>query len=949
MFLEKLMPRDGLYCVAQFLPKYGSFAHTFHNTLDAAARQLDSLSTAGNNVYLAQATFSPEKIRAAKEFNRNRLPEVARAKERSQDNALSLKSFFLDIDCGEKWPLKDQKEGCKALVEFIKEVGLPMPTVVNSGNGLYAHWVLNKAVPAPQWRTVAQVLKRVVAAYAPAVGGDASRTSDSASVLRPPGTMNRKPGKAEKPVYIIHEAPEMDFMQFARIIGAAAKRKKLDASKLSAPKPADDINAEFLVRQESAPSSPDKIADNCPQLEVMRSTKGDMTEPLWYVCLGLLAHCDGGEAVAQSWSSGHVDYSYGQTEGKIKQWLDAGIGPTTCSKFGEVNPNGCVGCRHNGQIKSPIVLGRPEPEQVVLPDEQCPPPVGFRRNEDGLFVEKDGRWVKFYDRDLWLHQLAYDESLGFEVMTIRHNLPHEGEMECTLRSSLVNDPKALLTAMSDQHIKVVGLSEKKIMVAYLESYQQTLQRKRRMTMLLCQMGWKTARNGRGPMFVLGKKIFHADGEVEDASLAKNVPRAALGFRSQGDLKKWVGMTSAFRAPGMEPMAFALLAGGFGSVLMNSTGFDGAVVAMTGESGAGKTLLLRMITSVWGYHKDLIMLKDDTRNTLISRLGVYSNLPLAVDEVTNMSGLDVSDFAYRITQGRDKGRLTQNAVEKAVLNTWNTLAVTSSNSSMIDLLSTAKQDPGAEINRILEYKVTEHASFKGAVATDAYWTLDEHFGLAGEVYAQWLVQNVDRIKPALDTVRSKIELAAKLRGDERFWGAVASVAIVGGLFAKQLGLIDFEIVPVYNWVIKTITGMRENKIEASGNSLDILGQFLSEHAHNRLVLTKMKGEGCVWSLLDEPRGGLAVRVELMENRMYIARSVVKSWIGKRYGSYNKIKTDLVKEGVVVDANFRRNLGMGTKFIGANQPCWKIDLTAPALAAVKEDLLTGVRLLDNTNLI
>ena len=73
MFLEKLMSRDGLYCVAQFLPKYGSFAHTFHSTLDAAAQQLDNLSAAGNNVYLAQATFSPEKIRAAKEFNRNRL------------------------------------------------------------------------------------------------------------------------------------------------------------------------------------------------------------------------------------------------------------------------------------------------------------------------------------------------------------------------------------------------------------------------------------------------------------------------------------------------------------------------------------------------------------------------------------------------------------------------------------------------------------------------------------------------------------------------------------------------------------------------------------------------------------------------------------------------------------------------------------------------------------
>jgi len=94
----------------------------------------------------------------------------------------------------------------------------------------------------------------------------------------------------------------------------------------------------------------------------------------------------------------------------------------------------------------------------------------------------------------------------------------------------------------------------------------------------------------------------------------------------------------------------------------------------------------MINSVWGYHKDLIMLKDDTRNTILSRLGVYANLPMTLDEVTNMTGADVSDFAYRITQGRDKGRLNANAVEKTNLNSWNTIAVTSSNASLIDLLS-----------------------------------------------------------------------------------------------------------------------------------------------------------------------------------------------------------------------------------------------------------------------
>jgi len=941
MFLEKLMPAEGLYCVALLLPATGTFRHFFHSTLAVAAKQLETLNTQGHTVYLAQATFDRTKIEAAQQHNASKQKEDKRAKERSQDNALLLKNFFLDIDCGEKWPLKNQTEGATALKEFVVATGLPMPTVVNSGNGLYAHWILTKAIPARQWKTVARVLKNVVAAYSPAVGGDASRTSDSASVLRPPGTTNRKPGRPEKPVQIVHEAQEIDFLKFATLLGAAAKKKQVDRSPLLAPKPTNDVNADFLVRQDSIPSDPNRVAEFCAQLALMQASRGDLTEPLWYACIGLLAYCEGGEEIAQEWSSGHVEYSAGQTSAKMQQWLEAGVGPTTCSKFGEVNPHGCLGCPNNGAIKSPIVLGRPAPKEAVLPLDQCPAPFGFRRSEEGLFVEKEGRWIKFYDRDLWVDKLAFDESLGYEIMVIKHSLPHEGSLECTLRSSIVQDPKAFMIGLSDQHIKVIGTQEKKIMVAYVESYQQTLQRSRRMTMLLCQMGWKDERSSKGQMFVLGRKIYHADGSVEDASLAKNVPRAAEGFKSAGDLKKWSNTTKLLGTPGMESMAFALLAGGFGAVLMKYTGFDGALVSMVGQSGVGKTLLLRWIVSVWGYHNDLIMLRDDTTNALISRLGVYGTLPMVIDEVTNSTPLETSNLVYRVTQGRDKNRLTKNSEEKKFINSWNTLAVTSSNSSLVDSLSAMKHDASAEINRVFEYPVDEHRDFRGNVTTDVYWTLDENYGLAGEVYAQWLVKNVHKIKPSLDHVRTQIEKAAKLKGEERFWGAIAAVAIVGGLFAKQLGLIEFEVAPVYNWVVQTITSMRSDKSDLTGDSVDAIGQFIDEHANNKLVVARGKGRG--WVVLVDPRGNLVIRYEIDTGHFYISRQALKIWIGKRFGSYTKLKTDLVTKGILIDANTRKCLGSGTTYAGIMQPCWKIDINAEELGDKGRELREGVALM------
>ena len=930
MFLAKLLQSEGLYCVAMLL-QGGGFRHFFYEDIDAAQKQITVLDKSGHTVYLAQATFDSDKIAEAKQHNKALPPGHAksdRKKIRGQVNALYLKNFFLDIDCGEKWPLKNQREGAAALKQFIAETGLPFPAVVNSGNGLYAHWILDEPIQANKWRTVAFLLKQVVASYSPAIGGDASRTSDSASVLRVPGVINRKPGRPEKPVVLIKDSEPIQFLDFTSALEKAARKKKINSIAVTAPKPLTDINANFYVQQENN-NDASKVADRCAQLGLMRSSGGDMVEPMWYACIGVLVFCNDGDAVAHEWSKGYAGYSQTETDGKMEQWRSSGMGPTTCAKFGSENAGGCVGCPHNGKIKSPITLGRPDPVALEVASEQCAAPDGFRRTEEGLFREEDGIWFKFYDQDLHIHCLAYDESLGYEVMIIRHHLPYEGKMECTLRSSLVNDPKAFVTALSDNHIKVVGMKEKKCMVAFAESYQAKLQRQRRMTMLLCQMGWKKARNDAA-MFVLGRKVFHEDGSIEDASLARNVPKAAEGFHSRGSLDKWVESTRVLGKPGMEPFAFALLAGGFGAPLMKFTGFDGALISLVGDSGAGKTLMLRMIQSVWGYHNDLMMLRDDTKNALISRLGVYGNLPLTIDEVSNIEGMELSDFTYRITQGRDKARLTKNAEERRVLNTWNTVAVTTSNSSLVDKLSGAKHDASAEINRIFEYQVSKHAEFQGQVTTDLYWTLHENYGKAGEVYAAWLVKNTGKVKEKLETLKAMVESQAEVKGEERFWGAVVSAAIFGGLIAQELGLIRFSVTDVMSWASETIRNMRGDKQELSGDAVSILGQFLDAHAANRLVV---KGdprarEGC--TILEAPRGSLDVRFEVDNKMQYLSRATVKSWIAKRYGSYTQIKNELVKTGALINPNKRKVIGGGTFYGGAQQPTWEIDMTCPALS-------------------
>lgn len=915
MFLADLLPSDGYICVAMALPK-GGFRHFFCENISDAQQQIDVLDRSGNTVFVAQASFIT-------------------TESRKQPNAAYLKNFFLDIDCGPNKDYPSQQEAVVALKDFVAATDLPFPSVVSSGNGLYAHWLLDTAIPAQQWKTTARIFKDTVLAYG--FKTDPSRTADSSSVLRPPGATHRKDPSNPKTVQLLkHQAP-ITYTTFATALAKAARKKKVDTDAVRPPTEADP-NADFIAGLAGrAPSSIVAAAEKCQQLKTFRDSEGDVSEPYWYSALGVMVHCDDGKDFIHPWSAGHPQYSFSLTAAKAQQYLDSGAGPTTCVKFGMENPEACIGCPHNGKIKSPIVLGFPEPKALEAPNELMQTAEGFRRSNEGLFYEDDGRWVRFYDQDMYIDRIAYDMSLGYQVAIIRHHLPHEGWMEFMLRSSLIHDPRGLMVALSDNNVHVVGVKEKKLMTVYIEGHIARMQRMRKMTLLLSQMGWKRT-TAEKDLFVLGKKLFHGDGTVENASLAQNVPTAAKGFRSEGDPNLWTAATELLNAPGMEPFAFSLLCG-FAAPLMKFTGFDGALISLVGDSGVGKTLMLRFVQSIYGQHNELMMLRDDTRNALVSRLAVYGNLPLTVDEVTNIDGQELSDLVYRFTQGRDKARLTKNSEERATLNTWNTLAMVSTNSALADKLTGTKHDASAELNRVFEYNVPNVAAFSGETTAKLYWTLNNNFGHAGERYVQYLAANVDTLAEKIGAVQQRINESVQIRGDERFWAAIVATAIYGGLVAQRLGLIKFEISRVLSWAEKQIVSLRGEKSELADNSIDILAQFLDTHSANRLIVNGVAKGRRDCAVIEPPRGALVIRYEINRDRLFISRTAIKTFLTKRFGSYNRVRNDLTEMGALKQAGIRKSLGAGTIHTGASQPCWEIDLKCQKLGAVGIQLVTS----------
>ena len=912
-FLSQILPINGLYCSAQAFSK--GYHHEFHSTIEALVAHIEERDAAGHTMYVAQASFRT-------------------SESRRTENALNVRNFWFDVDCGEekfaKTPDKaylTQADGCAAIKQFAVDLKLPLPSVINSGNGLYAAWAIEEDIPVDKWRVLASILKQVATKFG--FKQDPSRTSDASSVLRPAGSTNRKNGLA-KPVRLMYQAASLPLKTFTDALEVAAKHHKVAALQLAPPTKFVGLNDEFTTGIEGPPSSLFQIADRCAQIKLVRDTKGNVDEPLWYNFLGMARHTEEGKEVVilHDWSSGHPDYDPAVTFQKIQQWERGGLGPTTCAKFGADSPSGCLACKYANNIISPITLGRPDPVSIATPEEEQVAPVGFKRDEYGLHYEFDGVWKRFYGYDVVVTNLAFDQTCGHEVATIRHQLPVTKEYATfAIRSSLVHDPKALLMTLADNHIQTLGGDTRKQMLNYLDHAMDKLRANRRLSNLHAQMGWKDE-NG-DYVFILGNQLFRRGEEPENIGFARNVPDAGRAFKTEGSIDEWVATTKHLGAPGMEPFAFAFLAGAFGAPLVKFTGYAGAMVALIGDSGIGKTLLGEWIMSVYGDSQKLILLKDDTRNFLVQRLGLYGTLPLYVDEISNIEGQELSDLVYKITQGRDKGRLTRSGTERALINSWSTVAVVSSNHSLTDKLSALKTDASAEMNRVMELDAHSVSSFDRQTATGVYRTFRNNFGGVGARYIGYLVDTQTNHREKIDAVVRAMDLATNAQPEERYWSAIAGAAIYGGLLASKLGLIDFPVAPVLKWIKEHIVKARAAKSEQVTNYTDMLGQFLDAHFLGTMVTSNNIKHKELATVLREPRMALVCRMNIDTERMYISRTAIKAYLEKTYGSYTRLRGELEKCGALLDTNKRKVLGSNTYFGGSQQPVWEIDLGCRAL--------------------
>ena len=894
--LAAVLPTEGWYCIVG-LKKDSPTKQVFVDNLADAEAAIDGLVQKDYDAYFGCAKYAND------------------TDGRTQKNSTYFKTFWIDVDCGATKPYATQADGLEALKEFCKTIHWPLPTIVNSGRGIHAYWRLTSTITRAEWKAVADRLKSLCEDHE--FDADPSRTAESASILRVPGTFNHKQ-EPPLPVEILHIAGETPYDELRSKLGVLVAPDYI-------PRGLSEVTKALMGNRQSRFKTimiKTMAGKGCAQLEHIALNQDTIEEPLWRAGLSIAAHCIDKDEAIHKISSAHPSYDPDETERKANQTK----GPYTCETFAKLNPDGCSTCPNKGKVSSPILLGNEivaaEPdapiveetpegkqEKYVVPEFPFP---YFRGKAGGVyaaFKDKDGDEdvVNIYEHDLYVVKRLKDPIKG-DAVWIRLHLPRDGVREFSMPQTDALTFDKLRDKLAWHGVVAAKPQMDKIM-GYLIAFVKELQHKSQVEIMRTQFGWTEGNDE----FILGEKEISAEG-ITYSPPSSSTGSLASFLAPCGDYDEWKAIAKTYDQPEFEPHAFGFFTA-FGAPLLKHLNLKGAIINLINNtSGTGKSTVLKMCNSVWGHPEELMLQWKDTQNAMIHRLGIMNNLPVTIDEITKMSGDHFSDLVYSISQGRGKNRMMQHSNEERLNATkWATIALCSSNASFYDKLASLKSTPDGEFMRLIEYRIEMTDILSKEEADTIFTPLYSHYGHAGVQYAEYLVGNLEDALSLVVQVQQKIDKAVGFTSRERFWSGAVACNIAGALIAKDLGIIDFNVKRVYDWIVKELKTMR-NEIKAPAqNQTSVIGEFMNEHRRSTLVINgEVDGRTGLENipLLEPLYGDLLIRIEPDTKTLFINAKHLRAYCSKQQITLKETLKGLEADNIY-KGQIKKRLSKGTK--------------------------------------
>jgi hypothetical protein len=856
-------------------------------------------------VYNRMYTSAADMADAVEEFNNNgwdvyyATAGFGAAKEADADNAVAKREFYVDVDCGPKKPHADKAAGLVALREFCKTVGLPKPTLIDSGNGIHAHWYLQDPAPIHEWKATADALKARCVKEGFEVDG--ACTADIVRVLRIPGTLNRK---NDTPVTLLTPVKYYAFETIRDAVGVDAGDMFAQARALSGGVSHETkklyIDPNRISKFETIWIKSNN-GEGCAQIAEAAKNQESTPEPVWRAVLSIAQHCEDRDWAIHDVSKNHPNYSPEETERKAALTK----GPYTCETFqGLDNAKLCAGCPHLGKITSPIQLGSeikvspPEPVQVevnenVIEIPPYPPPF-YRGGTGGVYQEVNlesggSRRIRIYDHDIYIYKRMRDTAGGGDTLWARHHLPHGDIREFSLLQSEIAASDKFKEAVNREGVIAF---EPRQLIALQQMFGlmiRDLQFKEKADNMRTRFGWT-----QDNTFVIGNREYTKRGVVY-TPVAKPVEHYVSWFTPKGTLEKWTEIAQQYNHPEMDYHAAGLLAG-FGSVLMNLSPENGGIINFYSKrSGTGKTTILRMALSVFGDPVSLMKDAQDKTLTKVHRLGLMNGIVGTLDEMTNADPHELSDLVYNNTQGRGRDRMEAGRNAERVNNIrWKQISVWSSNSTVEDRLLMIKSDPAGELARILEIHLRTPVPSDVLEKQKLFNALLDNYGHAADVFLRYVIPNLDQVKTVWENTRDAIYSKNNWTQTERFKLNNVVCIITAGLIVNSLGLVKFNVSRIMDKLLKCVKQATYEQELSATSAIGTVATYINKNIRNVLIVNrKPAAVGINDRPILEPMGELLIRYEPDSDVLYISKKEFTKWcaqtfinVKELYGSYKQ---------------------------------------------------------------
>ena len=935
-FLAEVLPPpgNGRYCVVE-LSK--SKEHVYVDTLDQAQVKIDAWNKQGLDVYFALGTFGDLDRRLA-------------------TNVRMVRCIAVDVDCNHPKDIPDEdgvikpkaypsaKDAAQAIMQFADEVGLSglgNPWLVASGGGVHAYWPFKEAVDIDEWKPVAEGFKRLC--FQKKLDIDQTITADASRVLRVfdtvnTGIKNKKRVREVTQVKFKNAGDHFDFNDIRalvekHLVGTAyeVKAPREDALMLPGTRPTQAPTGTMLEMFKNSVTKfgniykATKQGTGCDQLRYYaENASEDGMEPLWRAHLSIAQKCADGEK-AVIWLSGLHPYD----EDRMRTKLAEIKGPYPCTKFDSENPGICPSCPNWGKITNPLALGREtavsteakvveieqengKAEKVLRPE----PPRGYAYGQHGgVFMERDDedadgnkikRQIMLLPFDLFpLGILNIKGEHTIHMMAMRKGWAQEVTLP---QRAVVSKDETLKNLAAQNIVAAFGSGNDKNLFDYVRAAVEKLSSEKAPVEVPDHYGWQADNT-----FLHGGMIYEAGKEPVKIPLP-GLENLVANTQVTGTLENWLKFINLLISRKLWDQ-LAIICMGAGAPLMRFTGLYGLTVhCCSTESGTGKSLALDGAASIWGHPTHYRTGSGTSPVAMQQRLGMLHSLPFVSDEITTLNHKDFEwfpAFSMTVSEGRGKERMESGSnKERLNLSTWSTFALLSSNTHGVDYLTGArKHSSEGELRRTLEWIMDQKLAWTPE-EVEIIKSIQENYGVAGDVWAQYMVDHVDELKDMTKKTVTQMYKVFNAPNDERFWMAGVGCAVTAALCfgSKYAGIVDMPIEPMIESYRRSINTIREAMKNGKRSAEDIINSFVQEYYGKFVIVHYGDKAGPMARLGDntavdknttrsEVMGRIEHGVSVGYVDFFIEERVLKSYCSNHSFGYATLKAHLEKQFVV----------------------------------------------------